>query len=76
MPGDRLYLFDTTLRAAAAFPSPRMRGEGAERRRREAGEGMSKMRSESRQRPLTRPACAALRRVDLSPQAGRGEGGA
>ena len=50
----------------AFCPSPRLRGEGAERRRREAGEGGYRLS----RRPLTRLATLA----DLSPQAGRGEG--
>ena len=46
---------------AASFPV----GDGE---RSEPGEGLDTLES-----PLTRPALAALRRVDLSPQAGRGE---
>ena len=58
MARERLYLFETTLRdGVASLPSPRLPGEGAERRRREAGEGASQFLRKSR-RPLTRPAFA------------------
>ncbi len=53
--------------ARAFFPSPRMRGEGTERRRRETGEGAI----------ANCPSPGHLRfapAADLSPQAGRGEG--
>jgi hypothetical protein len=56
------------------FPSPRERGEGAERRRREAGEGASKFERKPLF-PLTRSPSLRLA-IDLSPQAGRGEGAA
>jgi hypothetical protein len=82
MARERFYLFDTILRdGVACFPSPRVRGEGAERRGREAGEGALRFWRMSR-RPLTRlprfcsevdPRVAA-RRQALSPQAKRGEG--
>jgi hypothetical protein len=53
------------------LPAPRVRGEGAERRRREAGEGLFRL-SRLLQRPLARlPSLRSA--IDLSPQAGRGE---
>jgi hypothetical protein len=53
----------------AAFPSPRLRGEGAERPSREAGEGALP----DFEKPINR--LLSLRSaIDLSPQAGRGKG--
>ena len=52
------------------LPSPRVRGEGGERRRREPDEGAPRQSEHFSERP---PHPTSLRSVDLSPHAGRGE---
>ena len=62
------------LEARASFvPSPRLRGEGAERARsvRKAGEGALRVAQAFEEAP--HPVSSLCSETDLSPQAGRGE---
>ncbi|HEX3442569.1 MAG TPA: DNA polymerase III subunit alpha [Pseudolabrys sp.] len=56
------------------LPSPRLRGEGDEHRRREPDEGAFRQAQNRENAPSPAPPSLALRRVDLSPHAGRGDG--
>ena len=63
------------MNGAHFLPSPRLRGEGAEPRSGEAGEGLLLYAQHRGDAPSPAPPPLTLRRVDLSPHAGRGEEG-